>query len=327
MIAGWCGIACLAGVVSSQLMCKSIRCRDAIGVMLERGHLLALTHGHGIYEADAQREIEQLRFASNDEEIDLRDAKMRGMILSRLIANTTARYLARHERISKAKLDREFSRIQFQFRDPSAWTTELAASHLSSRALRSEIESTLRVEEWMERQLAAMTKVGDAECAEYFNTHPEISSLPARFRASHLFLAAPPGTESPIVGQKRRTIDSLSVRLSHGEDFSELVGLTSEDEATKTRGGDLGFFSGLRMPADFFSAIEKMQSGEVGPPLQTRLGFHIVQMNDSRPARTMTLEEMRPEIRRRLEDVKRREAIQELTMKLSEEADFVAPRL
>jgi parvulin-like peptidyl-prolyl isomerase len=50
--------------------------------------------------------------------------------------------------------------------------------------------------------------------------------------ASHIFLAAPPETVPEIVESKRTT----------------LAAETSEDEATKLNGGDLGFSSTNRMP-------------------------------------------------------------------------------
>jgi len=63
-ITGLCAIACLAGIACGQLTCGSIICRDAIGVWLGRGHLLALGYGRGTYEADVQREALELRDAA-----------------------------------------------------------------------------------------------------------------------------------------------------------------------------------------------------------------------------------------------------------------------
>jgi parvulin-like peptidyl-prolyl isomerase len=68
------------------------------------------------------------------------------------------------------------------------------------------------------------------------------------------------------------------------------------NEATKTRGGDLGFFSQLPVPPDFFAAIIKMRVGEISKPIRTRLGFHIIQLTDREPPRRMTFDEAREEI-------------------------------
>lgn len=320
---GSCAVAGIVGIALGQLVCDSITCRDAIGVMFERDHLLALTRGQGIYEVDVRREIRELRSANGEKDVGPGNEDVQRPILSRLIADTAARYLARDETISADRVDRECGLNQFQFRDINSWLTALTANTLSLRSLRLGITANLRAEKWSERQLIGAAKVTDAECAEYFSTHQKLYFLPARFRASHLFLAAPPETPPEIVDLKNRTIDSLSVLISHGENFSDLVATASEDEATKARGGDLGFFSQKRMPLDFLSVVTQMRIGEISPPFRTRLGFHIVQLIDFKPARQMFFGEAESEVRLKLENEKRRTAAQNLLAELARKAGFV----
>lgn len=318
-------IAGVAGIGLGSLICDSISCRDAIGVLFGRGHLLALIdRSRGVYESDLQRAIRERRYASDDANVDPGNEGATQTLVSGLVANARAEYLARHEMISNAEIDRELSLVRFQFRDTGTWVTELAASHLSHRNLRSQIAGNLRAAKWLEWQLSAATKVSEAECVEYFNAHQPMYFLPARYRASHLFLAAPKESPPPIADLKFRTIDSLSVRISHAESLAELVGMMSEDEATKLRGGDLGFFSEWRMPSDFFAIVTKMRIGEISPPVRTALGFHIIQLTDARPARQLTVAEAAPEIRLMLENAKRRAAIEKLARDLEREIQYVA---
>jgi PPIC-type peptidyl-prolyl cis-trans isomerase-like protein len=84
------------------------------------------------------------------------------------------------------------------------------------------------------------------------------------------------------------------------------------NEATKTRGGDLGFFSQLRVPPDFFAAVIEMHVGEINKPVRTRLGLHIIQLTDREPPRRMTFDEAREEIGFTLENEKRQAVLQNL---------------
>ena len=156
-------------------------------------------------------------------------------------------------------------------------------------------------------------------------THPQNFVQCARFRASHLFLAAPPETPPEVVESKQKMIEALADRISHGENFGELAAAASEDEATKTRGGDLGFFSESRIPPDFLSVIVKMRVGEISQPIRTRLGFHIVQLTDFKPSRQMNFKEVQSEIRLALKNEKRRAALQNLTADLLRRAKIVRP--
>jgi parvulin-like peptidyl-prolyl isomerase len=150
---------------------------------------------------------------------------------------------------------------------------------------------------------------------------------PVRFRASHLFLAAPPETSPDVVETKQRAIELLAARINHGENLAELAAVASEDEATKTRGGDLGFFSESRMPADFFATVVKMGVGDVSQPVRTSLGLHIIQLTDSKPAREMTFEEARTEIALTIENENRRTVLQRLAADLLARAEFMMNRL
>ena len=54
-----------------------------------------------------------------------------------------------------------------------------------------------------------------------------------------------------------------------------------------------------------------MHVDEIGPPVRTRLGFHIIQLTDSKPVRQMVFEEVRQEVGLTLENEKRRKGIAE----------------
>ena len=92
----------------------------------------------------------------------------------------------------------------------------------------------------------------------------------------------------------------------------------SEDEATKLRGGDLGYFSAARMPPDFVEAALKLHPGEISKPIRTRLGFHILKSIDVQPARQKTFDEARSDIAIELANQKRTSAVQKLIVRLGE---------
>jgi parvulin-like peptidyl-prolyl isomerase len=70
-----------------------------------------------------------------------------------------------------------------------------------------------------------------------------------------------------------------------------------------------------------------MHVGEISQPIRTRLGFHIIELTDSRRARPMTFEEASPEIHLMIENEKRRAALQKLAADLSRRAEFVSNKL
>jgi parvulin-like peptidyl-prolyl isomerase len=84
--------------------------------------------------------------------------------------------------------------------------------------------------------------------------------------------------------------------LRKGETLSALATEASEDEASKPRGGDLGYFSDTRVPPEFIAEIKKLRVGETSKPFRSHLGFHIAQVTETGAAHLLTFEEARPEI-------------------------------
>lgn len=319
--AGLFAASCIAGILCAQLICSSVFCRTAIGILFARGKLLALVHGSGIYEADVLRAVREFHDVTTVDEF--RPSEVERSILSRLIANAGVEDRARQERISPATINREYDLLRLQIRPQMAWLRALHAHGLSAWSIRRRIAEGLRGRQWIERETADRVRVTPDECLRYYEAHLETYAQPMRFRASHLFLAAPPETSLEVVEAKRSAIEAFSARIVDGESFAELVALASEDEATKMRGGDLGFFSELRMAPDFFAAIRNMPVGEISRVVRTRLGFHIIQLTDAKAAHQMTFDQSRMEISLMLGNGKRTTALEELVADLSPQAEFI----
>jgi parvulin-like peptidyl-prolyl isomerase len=137
-----------------------------------------------------------------------------------------------------------------------------------------------------------------------------------RYRASHLFLASHAETPPDAVEGKEKAIAALEARLKKGERLSALAEL-SEDEATKRRGGDLGYFSETRTPAQFLAEIKKLRVGETSKPFRSHLGFHIAQLTEIKPARVLSLEEARGEIMTALANQRRATSVARIAHEIS----------
>jgi peptidyl-prolyl cis-trans isomerase C len=86
----------------------------------------------------------------------------------------------------------------------------------------------------------------------------------------------------------------LKAELDGGADFATLVAANSIDPGTKDRGGDLGWFEQDRMLPEIATAAFGAQVGQIVGPVESRVGFHLIQVLERREARP--LEEVRPEI-------------------------------
>ncbi len=74
------------------------------------------------------------------------------------------------------------------------------------------------------------------------------------------------------------TAQSIRTQLLAGADFATLAAQDSIDPGSKDKGGDLGWFGKGQMIAAFETAAFAQNIGEIGEPVQTTEGWHIIEV-------------------------------------------------
>lgn len=83
--------------------------------------------------------------------------------------------------------------------------------------------------------------------------------------------------------QAREKIAGLKRQIEEeGADFAELASEHSEDIGSASEGGSLGWTSKGQMVPAFENMMASTEIGEVSPPVQSRFGWHIIQVEDRR---------------------------------------------
>jgi foldase protein PrsA len=284
-------VALAAGGVAGEFLSKTVGVHKFVGWVFRRGDLVAMFHQRGIFDRER-------------------------------IADEVLQVSAAHERVKKDELERALFDVRGQFDGDRKFAAALRANGIWRWQVREMIGDVFRGEEWLEERIAPQIRVSSDEAHGYFDQHQPDFIQPARLRVRHIFLAAPQGSD--VIEIKREAMQKIMARLQQDEDFASLAAEMSEDEATKSRGGDLGFFASDRVPPEFWSAIENLSVNGPVTLVQSHLGFHAVQVLDTRPPRVMTFEEARPEIEQFVADEKRSAAVAEIRDQLAREALLVS---
>jgi peptidyl-prolyl cis-trans isomerase C len=88
----------------------------------------------------------------------------------------------------------------------------------------------------------------------------------------------------------------IEAELKKGADFAALAKEKSKDPSAATNGGDLGYFSKDQMVPEFAEAAFKLDKGQISDPVQTKFGWHVIQVEDKRTKPTPTFEEVKPQL-------------------------------
>lgn len=144
--------------------------------------------------------------------------------------------------------------------------------------------------------LAREDFVGRAK--SYFSVNPAEFKIQEEVKAQHILIKTQPG-DSDSDQKALERIKAIQERLKK-EDFSKVAADVSEDAGSKSRGGDLGFFSRGRMMPEFETAAFTQKVGEVGAPVKTAYGYHIIKVTAHTPARERSFDEVRSQIAKKL---------------------------
>jgi peptidyl-prolyl cis-trans isomerase SurA len=102
--------------------------------------------------------------------------------------------------------------------------------------------------------------------------------------ASHILIRVAPDASPADTLAAYQKVVALRQRVAGGEDFTTLARTTSEDPSAKENGGKLGYFTAMQMVYPFENAAYATPVGQVSQPIRTRFGYHIIKVNDRRPA-------------------------------------------
>ena len=211
-----------------------------------------------------------------------------------------------------AKAEEELHGFQRQLAfETNRYSSALASQRLSEAEFRVRIQQHLQAEASLESLVSL--PLDDNAARSWFDLHLQELKAPRVWRVAHVFLS----NHDPAKADRTEEIQRLSTLLLTGlASFDDVVAQHSEDERTKLRRGDLGWFGTSRMPADFIQAVESLRPGAFSPPVQTKLGWHLLKLIDSKPARDLTFEETREEIMAHLRNEQRRASIETVLARL-----------
>lgn len=170
-----------------------------------------------------------------------------------------------------------------------------------------ELEEMLRLEykrnEAVEDYIA--NNLTDKEIEKYYE-----KNIYGEVKASHILIipsASDDATEEEIEEaekQAKKTSEEVIKKLKKGEDFAKLAKKYSQEEATATNGGDLGYFELDEMVEEFANAVKELDINEyTKEPVKTSYGYHVI---------LKTAQKDKPKLKNVKEDIKEKITLQKL---------------
>jgi peptidyl-prolyl cis-trans isomerase C len=140
------------------------------------------------------------------------------------------------------------------------------------------------------------------------------------------FKAQSTGTEyraRHILVEKEDDAKSLIAQIKAGAKFEELAKKNSKDPGSGENGGDLDFAKADSYVPEFGQAMTKLKKGEMTPePVKTQFGYHIIRLDDTREASFPAFDDVKGQIKQRIEQGKLQKFQEELRSKAKTDYKF-----
>jgi peptidyl-prolyl cis-trans isomerase C len=118
------------------------------------------------------------------------------------------------------------------------------------------------------------------------------------------FKAQSSGTEYKarhILVEKEDEAKAIVAKLKAGAKFEDLAKASSKDPGSAQNGGDLDFAAPGSYVPEFSQAMVALKKGEYTEvPVKTQFGYHIIKLEDTRPAQFPPLADVKAQIQQRL---------------------------
>ncbi|MGK0171037.1 MAG: peptidyl-prolyl cis-trans isomerase SurA [Gammaproteobacteria bacterium] len=148
-------------------------------------------------------------------------------------------------------------------------------------SFRERIRKEMVIARVRQRQVRNRIRVSDAEIERHLKSKALQGADAKEYQISHILIAVPEGAEDSVLEARESEARALLAEINAGTDFAT-VAITHSQGAKALEGGDLGWRSSDKLPSIFAGVIPTLDEGEVGGPIKSDSGFHLIKVTDVR---------------------------------------------
>ena len=274
--------------------------------------VLAKVNGESIGKADFERALRDLEGRAGEPvPAGQRDRVYRG-VLDQIIAYRLLLQESRTRKlvVADAELDSRVENIRKQFPSEEAFTQTLEQRNITLDALRADAKESMQIDKMLDAELASSIAVSAAQVTDFYEKNPTEFQQRERVRASHILIRFPENADTAAKEQARIRAAEVLAEVKTGKDFSGLAKQHSQDTGSAQNGGDLGFFERGQMVGPFDEVAFSLPAAQISDLVETTFGYHIIKIAERQAERTVSLDEVRPQIEQFLEGQNRQNQTQ-----------------
>ena len=189
-------------------------------------------------------------------------------------------------------------------------TLEIVAQEATHKGMAKTADTLSQLE------LARINILAQAFRTDYVKNHPvSDDALKAEFEKIKSQMGDKEYKARHILVENEADAKEIIVKLKKGEKFEELA-KASKDPGSKDHGGDLDWNQPGGFVKPFSDAMMKLEKGKyTETPVQSQFGWHVIQLDDVRPAKFPDFNEIKPGLQQRMQEAMFEKTVADLRAK------------
>ncbi|HUN70878.1 MAG TPA: peptidylprolyl isomerase [Steroidobacteraceae bacterium] len=253
------------------------------GTLLDR--IAAVVNDGVVMESEVDEQMQEVTTRLQSQNMALPpESVLRKQVLDRLILQRIELEQADRDgiTISDDQLNAALADIAKRNNIPfSQLPSVLAQQGIDYASYREEMRQQLTLGLLRQRDVLQRIVVTPREIDQFLAKQAKQPVANQEYNVSHILIAVPPNATPDQIAQAQQRAQEVYQRASKGEDFGKLAVAYSNSEDA-LQGGSLGWRQGSELPTFLSSLILGLKPGQVGAPLRTPTGIHIVKLNQVR---------------------------------------------
>ena len=139
--------------------------------------------------------------------------------------------------------------------------------------------------------------VNEADLKTYYEQNAQRLAGKEERKASHILIAVAKDAAADVREKAKSAAQALLVKARAKPDsFGDLARKNSQDSASASQGGDLGYFSKGSMVKQFEDAVFALKKGEISDVVESDFGYHIIKLADIKEPKQASFESVRDKL-------------------------------
>ena len=197
----------------------------------------------------------------------------RGVLQNMVMSTLIDQYAKQHNiNVSSAEISKVEDQYKAQY-PGDQWNELLKARSLTEQ----DVQDLIRRQLIIDKAVGGNIQISEKQIKDYFDKNHAQFDKPAEARARHILVP------------DLKTAEKVEADLKSGKDFAAEAKQYSTDPGSRDKGGELGFFRKGAMVPSFDAYAFSAPIGKISQPIKSAFGYHIIQVEERKPAQKATL--------------------------------------